>query len=184
MMADPDRPGPDDVRRSPDDGSQPQRTRLPWQQPKPAVDDPGAPARVCALLDSPGYREAENDPDFLALPEARAPRLALDYLKPEIMLNRHRIDRTIVVFGSTRIPERATAQREVDAMRARCAAAPGDVDLAQRLSIATQRLENSRYYSIAREFGRLAGRSPAVGHGCPVQPHWRGGNNKLRHPGR
>lgn len=135
----------------------PRRAELPWQHPKSAVEDPDAPARVRTLIDSPVYREAENDPDFLALPEARAPRLALDYLKAEILLNQHGIHRTIVVFGSTRIPEPAAARRRVDELLALTSRSPDDAALARDLSIAERRLDNSRFYAVAREFGQLAG---------------------------
>jgi hypothetical protein len=150
-MANPDEPDFEDGR------AEPRQSELPWQHPKPAAEDPGAPARVRALIDSPVYREAENDPDFLALPEARAPRLALDYLKPETLLNKHGIRRTIVVFGSTRIPEPDAARRVVATLREECRAAPADADLARRLAIAERRLDKSRYYTIARELGRLVG---------------------------
>ena len=135
----------------------PRRSELPWQRPKPASEDPDAPARVRALIESPVYREADNDPDFLALAEARAPRLALDYLKSEILLNKHDISRTIVVFGSTRIPEPSAAQRNVYMLRQQCSKSPGNDALARDLAIAERRLDNSRYYEIARELGRLVG---------------------------
>lgn len=133
----------------------PRNVALPWERPKPAADDPGAPARVQALIESAGYREAENDPEFLALPEARAPRLALDYLKAEIMLNKRDIHDTIVVFGSTRIVEPNAAARIVAELEAQMARAPGDEAVARDLAIAKRRRENSKYYDIARQFGRL-----------------------------
>jgi hypothetical protein len=140
-----------------DGDAAPRRAELPWRHPKPASEDPDAPARVRALVASSVYREAENDPDFLALPEARAPRLALDYLKAEILLKEHAINRTIVVFGSTRIPEPQAAQRQVDALRAQCRGLPDDVESARALAIAERRLDNSRYYTVARALGALVG---------------------------
>lgn len=139
-----------------DDGQNALRNvALPWEHPKPAVDDPAAPARVAALVGSPSYREAENDPDFLALPEARAPRLALDYLKAEIMLNKRDVRDTIVVFGSTRIAEPGEARRVVVELEGRLARSPADAVLARDLAIARRRVENSKYYDVARAFGRL-----------------------------
>ena len=147
-----------------DDGISPRRTELPWQHPKPAQEDPDAPARVQTLIDSTVYREAENDPDFLTLPEARAPRLALDYLKAEILLNRHNIHRTIVVFGSTRIPEPQSAKRQAGALAEAAARDPGNADLARDLAIAERRLANSRFYSVARDLGRLVGAVDTTGN--------------------
>src|SRR5215469_8681104 len=42
------------------------RIPLPSQQPKPHAEDPDAPARLRAILESPTYRQADQDTDFLA----------------------------------------------------------------------------------------------------------------------
>ena len=47
----------------------------------------------------------------------RGVRLQIDYLKPELLLEEHEIHQTIVVFGSTRICEPATARRKAEALR-------------------------------------------------------------------
>jgi uncharacterized protein (TIGR00730 family) len=138
------------------------REPLPWHQPKPAVDDPDAFRRVQAIMASPSYREADQDVAFLDRPESRGVRLQIDYLKPELTLEQHGVEHTIVVFGSTRIPEPAAARRRVDALLAESNACPDDRALAQRLAVAQRILANSRYYETAREFGRLVG---AAGEG-------------------
>src|SRR5664280_2557838 len=79
------------------------RAPLPWQQPKATEEDPEALQRVQAILNSPSYRRADNDIDFLAQDGVRGVRLQIDYLKPELLLEEHKIHQTIVVFGSTRI---------------------------------------------------------------------------------
>lgn len=130
---------------------------LPWHQPKSPEDDPDAPRRLQAILDSPGYRQADQDVDFLNRDETRGLRLQVDYLKPELLLAAHGIQDTIVVVGSTRIGEPAAAQRRVTALREALAGRPGDRDLARRLEVAERILANSVYYDVAREFGRLVG---------------------------
>ena len=75
--------------------------------------------RVQAIVNSPSYRRAENDSDFLALDDVRGVRLQIDYLKPELLLEEHEIHQTIVVFGSTRICEPAAALRKVEAIPCR-----------------------------------------------------------------
>jgi uncharacterized protein (TIGR00730 family) len=142
-------PGPADphLRREP----------LPWQEPKSAQDDPDAPRRVQAILDSESYREADRDVEFMQHDDTRALRLQLDYLKPELLLEKHRIRHTIVVLGSTRIVEPAAAQRRVDALRRSMAQAPGDALLKRRFAVAERVLGKSHYYDMAREFGRLVG---------------------------
>jgi uncharacterized protein (TIGR00730 family) len=133
------------------------RRPLPDQRPNPSADDPAAPARVEAILASPSYRRADRDPDFLQRADMRGLRLMLDYLKPQTLLNEHDVAHTIVVFGSTRIPESAIAQRAADELAVVASANPHDAELQRRLDIARHVAVNSRYYDVARQFGRLVG---------------------------
>jgi uncharacterized protein (TIGR00730 family) len=91
--------------------------------------------------------------------EARAERLQLDYLGPERVLDRHDIQHTIVVFGSTRTPEPEVARRKEAAARVALAGEPGNAALQRRVRIAERLVAKSHYYDIAREFGRLVGRN-------------------------
>ena len=133
------------------------REPLPWHRPKPVEEDPGAAERLQAILRSRAYREADEDVDFLGRSEARGPRLQLDYLKAEVLLEQQGIEHTVVVFGSTRISEPAAAQRTVDTLASALASDPENAELQRRLGVARRILANSRYYDIAREFGRLVG---------------------------
>jgi hypothetical protein len=133
------------------------REPLPDCRPKPGEEDPGAPARVREIMSSPGYRQADHDVDFIALDETRGVRLQLDYQKAELMLARAGVEHTIVVFGSTRICEPRAARAREAALREQLAANPRDDALRRRLEVAARIVEKSRYYDVAREFGRLVG---------------------------
>jgi uncharacterized protein (TIGR00730 family) len=135
------------------------REPLPWHRPKSEHDDPGAPERIRAILESASYREADEDVDFLQRDDTRGLRLQVDYLKPDLLLEKHRIRHAIVVFGSTRIAEPAAARRNVEDLRRSLAAAPHDPERRRRLAVAEQLLAKSRYYEIARDFGRLVGQA-------------------------
>lgn len=135
---------------------------LPWHQPKPDEEDPDAPHRIQAILDSPSYRQADQDVGFLNLDETRGVRLQIDYLKAEMLLKQHGIRHTVVVFGSTRIPEPAAAQRRVTALGAQLAADPDNGDLQHRLSVAQRIAAKSHYYDVARDFCRLVGKAGAI----------------------
>ncbi|MBL6749487.1 MAG: TIGR00730 family Rossman fold protein [Nevskia sp.] len=143
----PDRPPPpaERLRREP----------LPWQRPKASEDDADAARRVRAILDSPSYRQADADVDFLRSGETRGVRLQIDYYKPELALENHGVEHTIVVFGSTRIHEPAAALRQVELLREQCAAQPQDASLQRRLAVARRVLDKSPYYEVARDLGRL-----------------------------
>jgi uncharacterized protein (TIGR00730 family) len=140
------------------------REPLPWQKPKPAAEDAGAPARLKAILSSASYRKADEDISFLDGDEARGPRLQLDYLKAEVRLTARGIKHTIVVFGSTRILEPIAAKRRVRALEKAFSRKKNDKTLRARLATAKRILAKSRFYDIAREFGRLVSQSGAE---CP-----------------
>jgi uncharacterized protein (TIGR00730 family) len=130
---------------------------LPAQSPKSPVDDPDAPARIAAIVNSPGYRLAEQDLGFLGSDAMRGVRLQLEYQKAELLFEEYAIAHTIVVFGSTRICEPGAARRNLEAVRAALAGKPGDAELARGLAVAERILAKSHYYDVARAFGRLVG---------------------------
>lgn len=131
------------------------REPLPWCHPKSCDEDPDAPDKVNALLNSPSYIPADQDLDFLQQDDTRGIRLQLEYLKPELLLKQHGIEHTIVVFGSTRIVEPVAARQKVATLRAALSDNPQDAELGRRLSIAERIEDKSRYYTVAREFGKL-----------------------------
>ncbi len=131
--------------------------RAPTGLPAPHIPDLAAAKRLQAILSSPSYRKADEDIDFLASANARGPRLELEYLKAELLLRRHGVTDTIVVFGSTRIVEPGLAERRCAEAQALASAEPNDAALASKLTAAKRACENSRYYEIAREFGALVG---------------------------
>src|SRR5690242_4725713 len=140
---------------------------LPGEHPKSLHDDPEAAEALARILASASYREAAEDQDFLNEELTRGLRLQLEYLKAETLLRQHDIRHTIVVFGSARVDERQAARRRLDESMAVAAAKPGDADAGQRLVAAKRLAEHSRYYDVARDFGRLVGRTGANrGGGC------------------
>jgi len=130
---------------------------LPWERPKPASEDPDATQSVHAIMESPCYRQADQDIEFLNLDETRGVRLQIDYQKAELLLERHDIRRTIVVFGSTRIGEPAAQQHRIDSLRAELHQDPGNENLQARLARAERIMAKGRYYETARRFGQMVG---------------------------
>ncbi len=143
------RPSPPGARRQP----------LPWSAPKAAEDDPGVVERVREIMASATYRQADRDIEFLDRDELRPSRLQLEFLKPELTLQETGVRATIVVFGSTRLIEPASAKRQVELAGNALAQRPDDPDLGHRLARAKRVLAKSHYYDVAREFGRIVGRS-------------------------
>ena len=133
------------------------RVPLPWEQPKSREDEADVDTRLRAIMQDASYIEGDSDVDLLHADDTRGLRLHLDYLKAERILAGQGIERTIVVFGSTRLREPARALRELAAARQRAAAQASDPGCERALRRAERRAELSRYYEVGRELGRLVG---------------------------
>ena len=107
------------------------------------------------IVESQSYELAERDLWLLARPELRPVRLQLELAKPELELDAHGVDSTIVVFGGTQIVAAEVAGRRLDDAREAAARSPGDRALAAGVARAERVLAKSRYYDAAREFGRI-----------------------------
>ncbi len=130
---------------------------LPWHRPKEAEDDPEAWARVQTIMESQTYLQADEDVDFLDSYNTRGVRLQIDYLKPELQLERQGIKHTIVVFGSTRIKEPQAIARKHQGLKKALAAHPHNKTLKKQVAVSAGLLKKSHYYETARELGRLVG---------------------------
>jgi uncharacterized protein (TIGR00730 family) len=132
---------------------------LPWRKPKPVSEDPKIANKLEAILDDSTYIPAIEDIDFLKDSNSRGIRLQLDYLKPQVLLNKHGIEHTIVVFGSTRIVEPQAAQKKIDNLKIKLKQNPQNKILVKKLAIAKRININSRYYQVAREFADTVGKA-------------------------
>jgi uncharacterized protein (TIGR00730 family) len=121
----------------------------------PSAQEDARIAGKAAHCQSPSYRLAFQDPDFLLRDELRPVRLQLELLKPELILQEHHIESTIVIFGSARIPEPQAARDALQAAKAELQRDAADPVLQRNVRIAERRAANSRYYEEARKLGRL-----------------------------
>lgn len=119
-----------------------------------------------ALLQSPSYRRADEDLEFLGRDELRAIRLQLELLKPEMIQQQEGIHSTIVVFGSARLAEPGEARERLAQAEAALAQKPGDPDRQRAVAIACRRLTLSPFYDQAREFGRIVSSTCQVDGRC------------------
>lgn len=112
-----------------------------------------------AILNSPSYRLAELDTDFLQRPELRPVRMQLELLKPEMALEEQGVHSTIVAFGGTQIVEPAVANARLDEARQLLADAPDDPLLQRAVARAERVVAKAGYYDAAREFSKLVSSS-------------------------
>lgn len=113
---------------------------------------------------SPSYKLAFQDPDFLLWDELRPTRIQLEILKTELMLQDYQIDSTVVVFGSARIMEPEVAQKYLAEVEEKLNLEPENISLIQELKAAQTAVRNSSYYEQARRLGQLISQSTANGH--------------------
>ena len=118
------------------------------------------------ILQSPSYRRADQDTDFLNRDELRAVRLQLELLKPELIQHEEGIRSTIVVFGSARLIEPAEARKRLAQAEAALSQKPDDSESRRAVEVARRQLALSPYYDQAREFGRLVSSTCQVDNRC------------------
>lgn len=111
------------------------------------------------ILESPSYRLAELDTEFLQRKQLRPVRLQLELLKPEMALTTQKVESTIVVFGGTKVVERAEAERRLDDAKQKCGRNPDSPESRRGVERAERILAKSKYYDAAREFARLVSSS-------------------------
>ncbi|MFC4655784.1 MULTISPECIES: TIGR00730 family Rossman fold protein [Rheinheimera] len=103
----------------------------------------------------PSYRLAFSDKDFLMQDELRHVRLQLEYLKPQLVLEQHQVQATLVVFGSARFLSPEQAAEKLKLAQASQAADPTNSERLRQLRLAERDMKNSGYYEAARRFAQL-----------------------------
>lgn len=111
--------------------------------------------KIRQIVDSPSYRLAFEDADFLRREDLRHIRFQLELLKPEKIIIEHGIHSTIVVFGSARLLDREEAEKRYQKVAREAEAHPHDPGRKRLLAQAQLLVENAHYYEEAREFSRL-----------------------------
>jgi uncharacterized protein (TIGR00730 family) len=104
---------------------------------------------------SPSYRLAYADKEFLLRDELRPVRLQLELLKPDLLQEENDIDSTIVIFGSSRIPDQQAAEQRLSRARQLAKQDPSDQAALRRLRVAERILQNTHYYEEARKLSRM-----------------------------
>ncbi len=113
-----------------------------------------AHAKDTPQTESPSYRLAYADADFLVREELRPVRFQLELLKTEMLLDEAQIGSTLVCYGSARIPSPEHAEARLADART-----PAEKAVAQRLAA------NAKYYAQARQLARIASQCAIVEKG-------------------
>ena len=114
-----------------------------------------AEANRQAILNSPSYRLAEYDFDFLKRDDIRHVRMTLELLKTETLLCDHNVKATVVVFGSARIVPQDEAELRLREAVEAAKRKPRDSAAKRAVFRAERVLAKCHFYDEARRFGKL-----------------------------
>lgn len=127
---------------------------------------PSDPNSSSPAAESSSYIPADRDTEFLQRDELRPLRIGIELLKPELIQREQGVQSTIVVFGSARLQEQAAAKHALHLAEVEAVQSPDDPTHRQRVAIAQRQLALSKYYDVAREFGRLVSSTCQVDGRC------------------
>ncbi len=111
--------------------------------------------QIMDILNSPSYQRADRDDNFINSDLARPMRLQLEYLKVQSVLEKKNIQKTIVVFGGTRVIQQKRADIKYSAAKE---ALDNDKDNSQlqfKLKVAQSVLDKVKYYQEAVNFASM-----------------------------
>ncbi len=111
--------------------------------------------RIKTLLESPTYRLATDDPDFLEHDDLRAVRLQLEYLKPEWTMRNQGIGSTVIVFGSARLLSANQLDAKFAKLDEKLKQQPDNESLLSEYKLLEERRKYVKYYDEARKFAAL-----------------------------
>lgn len=106
-------------------------------------------------LPSSTLKLAFLDEDFLLRETLRPVRLQLELLKPELIQQDEKIETTVVIFGSARVPEPKFAKRQLAEAKLNLKTNPNNKKYQQAVKIAETRVASSKYYEEARKLARI-----------------------------
>ncbi len=112
--------------------------------------------------ESSAYRLAFLDSDFMVKDDLRPVRLQLELLKPELVQRELGIERTVVIFGGTRIVEEPDARARLEQAEQSLAQNPSDQEAHRKAVTARSIFEKRRYYDEARKLGMLVSKNGAL----------------------
>lgn len=112
-------------------------------------------SRLREILESPSYRLAYKDPDFIGREDLRPLRLELELLKPQLMLSEAGIKSTIVVFGGTQVVEKEEGEQKLKTAQDALKDDPDNEKLKRAVSRAERVAAKARYYDECRTFAKL-----------------------------
>lgn len=118
------------------------------------------------ILNSPSYRVAHEDIDFLNQTELRPVRMQLELLKPEMTLIEEGVGSTVVIFGGTQVVDKEDAEDRLDQAKEAVKKKPNDATAQREVVRAESRVKKARFYEECREFAKMVSSTCQVDGKC------------------
>ncbi len=131
--------------------------------------------RIIAILNSASYQRADKDNDFMNSDSARPMRLQLEYLKVQTVLNEKNINKTLVVFGGTRVTQENRAKIRYQKAQAALAQDKNNENLQYNVKVAKQVLAKVKYYHEACQFAQIVAQFSKTNANDPIHIMTGGG---------
>jgi len=113
---------------------------------------------------SQSYKKAYEDINFLRSDELRHIRVELELLKPEIILKKHNINTTVVIFGSARIFSFDEANKRLSILKKLYKKNSKSKKIKQEIETAENLLKSAKFYEEARKFARIISKERINGY--------------------
>jgi len=110
---------------------------------------------IADLQEHDSYKLAFADNSFLMQDDLRHVRLQLEYLKPQLVLEQHNVEATIVVFGSARFLSPEQAKQNLQQAEHALMQDPQSADSQHAVKLAKRDSKNSDYYLASQHFSQL-----------------------------
>lgn len=121
--------------------------------------------QIITILESQSYQRSDRDSDFINSDIARPMRLQLEYLKVQSVLEKKNIEKTIVVFGGTRVIQQKRADLKLAAAKKALDEDKNNPQLQFKLKVARKVLDKVKYYQEAVLFASMVAKySKTNGH--------------------
>jgi len=117
-------------------------------------------------MKSSAYQLAFADTDFLLSDDLRPVRLQLELSKVELVLKKHNIEHTVVIFGSARTPSPEMVEVAEKQLQIELVLAPQNPQLLRQQKDLKIQRQQASYYSQARLLAKLVTERSSC-EGCP-----------------
>jgi len=112
-------------------------------------------AHLQQIVESPSYRLAYRDSDFLGRVDSRPLRLQMELLKPELLLQENGVTSMVVCFGGTQVMSKEDAEGLLDQASKKLAGDPENQELLREVTVSKAKVKKSRYYEDCRTFAQI-----------------------------